>query len=95
MGTELNAGACRKRAAPSVLGDDDTASLLRSIERELARRFGGTLAPDGRHELACRARDEFAALPVTNYLPILAERRAIDLAAARVGSQRATQPSTH
>lgn len=69
-------GACRTRAAPFDLGDDD--ALFESLVLEVEGRF------DCAHSdlVVALALAEFDKAAVRSFVPILAKRRALEIARA-------------
>jgi hypothetical protein len=55
-----------------------------SIAVALESRHGASLTPSLRHEIARRALDHYRDAPVQSFVTILAHRRAVAIAAARL-----------
>ncbi|MGI9614276.1 MAG: three-helix bundle dimerization domain-containing protein [Acidimicrobiales bacterium] len=81
MRTETRDGACRKRSAPQPTATDH-AHLVAVIARKLEREFGGLAPTAALVAVAQEAVDDFADAAVSNFVPILAQRRATETAKA-------------
>ncbi len=77
--------SCSKRSAP-VPVREDLESAIQLAESSLERRFGDVSTAEQRHQIAIEASEAFAASAVTNYLPILIERRSNQIASERFGA---------